>query len=57
MLGCIQTLWNGPIAYDLSGVVTEDIRLLLENGNQPKIDETTLLKNAGTWLKEIQDTG
>ncbi|KAK3120438.1 hypothetical protein QOZ80_9AG0687640 [Eleusine coracana subsp. coracana] len=57
VLGCIQTLWNGPIAYNLSGVVDEDIRLLLENGNQPMIAETKLQKTAGTWLKDIRDTG
>ncbi|GJN25665.1 hypothetical protein PR202_gb13523 [Eleusine coracana subsp. coracana] len=57
VLGCIQTLWNGPIAYNLSGVVAEDIRLLLENGNQPMIAETKLQKTAGIWLKDIRDTG
>ncbi|TVU25242.1 hypothetical protein EJB05_27732 [Eragrostis curvula] len=57
VLNCIQTFWKEPIAYEVSGVIAEDIRALLENGEQPRIAEADVLKNAGTWLLEIRETG
>ncbi|XP_062182096.1 protein HASTY 1-like [Phragmites australis] len=57
MLNYIQILWKKPITYDLSGIIAEDISFLLENGKLPEIDEANMLKNAGTWLQGIRETG